>query len=588
MATAHIVTPPDGPAVGRAEPSEEAFAAGLRDAAYESLGGVATSLAFAYVLWTAVAGLRVGFQAGWTLILLVGIVTAGGMVGVRVAFDRGLMPRRYAHALLGIVLATAIVHALLRWCLFGGTQETGQLVLVLFVVGILCLSGRWLVALLAMGVVGWAVLGWCINAPWPEPYISVFLLSAPAIAFLLRRMRVGILRRTFAEILKREAAYEHTLKQSEEELRVLFDSSTDLIQSVAPDGRFIRVNPRWRETLGYTADEVLNLKIRDIIHPDSLAHCQEVFKNLIRTGETAESVEATFVTKDGRAITVEGNVSCRLAAGRPVVMSAIFRDVTERRRAEEYLRRAKDAAEEANRARRDLVLSISHDLRIPLNAIYGYRDILLETELTTEQRDLLGRIESAAATLLTFVNDLLEFSRMEAGKLKLRPREFRVRDFLKNSLDALAQQAGSKRLCLLSETAEDVPETLVGDEDLLRRIVTNLVANAVKFTEAGYVMVRAALAGDGAQSIVVRFEVSDTGIGLAPEDQRRVFEAFARLNSHHRGSGLGLAICKQIVELLGGEIGVESEPGRGSTFWFTAPLTRVSVGREPAVGRFTD
>ena len=259
--------------------------------------------------------------------------------------------------------------------------------------------------------------------------------------------------------------------------------------------------------------------------------------------------------------------------GSPALL-AVGQDVTEQRQATQ-LRQAMESAEAINRARRDFVASVSHDLRNPLNVISGYTNILLEDDLPAEKRDLLKRVDTATNQLLWLTNDLLDFSKIDAGKLDLQPRDFDVRELLSSSFEEFVDEARRRGLHTSSRVADEIPERLVGDPDRLRQILVNLLANALKFTPTGHIRVNTSSHEKDGEHVVVRFEVVDTGIGLTPEACTKLFQPFVQVGtSHLEGTGLGLAICKKLVEHMDGQIGVESTPGHGSTFWFAIPLAK--------------
>lgn len=233
---------------------------------------------------------------------------------------------------------------------------------------------------------------------------------------------------------------------------------------------------------------------------------------------------------------------------------------------------ARDLAERETRGRRDLIAHTSHDLRTPINVIWGYKDMLLDSKLTSEQRQFVERIGRAADQLRRLSNDLLDLSRADAGDIEIRTRDFSLQRVLTQSVEPFEAEARSRGLRLSHDTSPDVPDTLVGDPDRLRQILTNLIGNALKFTPAGGIHIGVTR---GTESEGVVFEVSDTGIGIAPDEQERIFEAFAQVpGSHYEGSGLGLAICRRLVDRMGGRIELRSSPDEGSTFRIHLPLPR--------------
>ena len=258
----------------------------------------------------------------------------------------------------------------------------------------------------------------------------------------------------------------------------------------------------------------------------------------------------------------------------------------------EQLRRAKHAAEKASRAKSEFLANMSHEIRTPMNGILGMAELLRGTPLASQQREYLALIETSAEALLRLLNDILDFSKIEAGKLALDPAEFRLRDMLVGTLQTLAARAASKGLELAYDIPSSVPDLLVGDAGRLRQIVVNLVGNAIKFTEQGEIVVTVQAEAIEPQRARLRFVVRDTGIGIPPDKQHLLFQAFSQVDSsasrRFGGTGLGLAISAQLVRMMGGRIGVRSEPGQGSEFYFTAAFGTAEskaeqTPREPAV-----
>jgi signal transduction histidine kinase/CheY-like chemotaxis protein/HPt (histidine-containing phosphotransfer) domain-containing protein len=251
------------------------------------------------------------------------------------------------------------------------------------------------------------------------------------------------------------------------------------------------------------------------------------------------------------------------------------------------LERTTALALESTRLKSEFLANMSHEVRTPMNGVIGMTELLLSTPLDVRQRRYANTIATSANSLMTVINDILDFSKIEAQKLEVKKSEFSLRDLVEDLTVLLSERAHAKRLELATHIQPDVPEQVIGDPDRLRQVLANLLANAIKFTETGEVVVRVGALGGTPERLLVRFEVIDTGIGIAPEDYKRLFQAFSQLDGSktrkYGGTGLGLAISRKLVELMGGTLEVESTPGQGSRFWFELPLESVGRTDEPKV-----
>ncbi len=386
---------------------------------------------------------------------------------------------------------------------------------------------------------------------------------------------------------------EEALRESEERFRGTFENAAVGIVHSDPAGRFLRVNGTYCAIVGYSREELLQMTLQDIIHPEELAAFAELYASSFTRGESpAFGWERRYLRKDGSTVWVDVFASFqRDASGRPAYAIAAVQDISERKRLEGELRKAKDVAEAANRAKDEFLANVSHEIRTPMNAILGMTELVLDTPLDEDQRQGLKTVKSAADSLLGLINDLLDFSKIEAGKLELVPGDFSLRGAVGDTLRALAVRAHKKGLELVYQVQPDVPDALIGDASRLRQVLLNLAGNAVKFTDEGEVVVRVEIEGDspppspGAEEVRLRFTVRDTGIGIPPDQQERIFRAFeqedASITRRYGGTGLGLTIAARLVGLMGGTITVDSVPGRGSTFAFTARFGRQPHPPEP-------
>ena len=363
------------------------------------------------------------------------------------------------------------------------------------------------------------------------------------------------------------------------ELAAIVESSQDAIFSRGLDGVITSWNAGAHRLFGYAAEEVLGRSGSLLLPPDRLDDEPRVLE-AIKRGERIAHFETVRVRKDGSPAPVSLSASPVVdAGGRVVGVSSIARDITDQKRAAEDLQKAKEAAEAASRAKSEFLASMSHEIRTPMNGVFGMLDLALDTELQPEQRHYLERARASADLLLRVINDILDFSKIEAGRLDLEPAPFSLRESLGEAIKAFGPRAHRKELELALHVRPDAPDGVVGDAMRLGQVLTNLVGNAIKFTDQGEVILEAGVEsatepGDG--QVCLHFAVTDTGPGIPPDKQRLIFGAFAQADSsmarRFGGTGLGLAISARLVELMGGRIWVESEVGKGSTFHFTACL----------------
>ncbi|MQX37061.1 PAS domain S-box protein [Roseospira navarrensis] len=357
------------------------------------------------------------------------------------------------------------------------------------------------------------------------------------------------------------------------------------VYALDAEGRCTFVNPEAERLIGRSRNELLGADIHALVHYQvengrqvPRDHC--TIQRAIRRGEAYRSDRERFRHADGSVFSV-AITAVPLTEGDSIVGSVtLFQDISDRKRAEDAMSQAREEAEQSNRLKSAFLANMSHEIRTPMNAVIGLTHLALQTELTPRQREYLDNISTAAHNLLAIINDILDFSKVEAGKMSLEHVQFRLSEILNGAVMVVRPKVIDKGLTLTLHIDRDVPDSWMGDPVRLGQVITNLVSNAVKFTESGRVTITVSLgtpdAEDGRRPLAV--SVSDTGIGMSPRQQSHLFEAFNQLDSsttrRFGGTGLGLAISRQILDLMNGTIAVDSSPGVGSTFHVTVPLDR--------------
>jgi PAS domain S-box-containing protein len=363
------------------------------------------------------------------------------------------------------------------------------------------------------------------------------------------------------------------LKAGEEQLRAIIDNLPSVVILKDRDGRHLMINAFFEQATGFSAEKVLGRRDDEFMQREVAERIMAEDRAALESGRPHKFEEQVPHPDGTLHAYLTTKVPLRDEQGAPFALIILATDITTRKQLEREALEAKEQAEEATRAKSDFLANMSHEIRTPMNAILGMSHLALQTDLTPKQRDYLSKIDGASKALLRIINDILDFSKIEAGKLDIENIEFNLDDVVDNLAAMLVVKVEEKGLELLFRIDPAIPRSLVGDPLRLGQILLNLAGNAVKFTEQGEIVLAAKLLEKSADNALIRFSVQDSGIGLSSQEQEKLFQSFTQADTSTTrkfgGTGLGLAISKRLVSLMGGDIGVDSAPGRGSTFWFT-------------------
>lgn len=402
----------------------------------------------------------------------------------------------------------------------------------------------------------------------------------PAIAYSIPVVKEGQtigLRGIFLDISERKRT-EQSLQESENKFRGLAEESPVGVY-IVQDWLFKYVNPKFAGIFGYSVEEmILKMGPKDIVLPMDWPKVEEGLQKKLAGVIESLYYEIRGLTKKGDLVDIEVFGTRTIFESKPAVVGTVL-DITERKHIVDDLLRAKEAAEEAARVKSDFLANMSHEIRTPMNAVMGMTSLILETDLSAEQKEYLETIRNSGQALLAIINDILDFSKIEKGKIELERQPFHLQSCIEEALDLISPQAREKDLRLHYRTEGNIPEKMVCDASRIRQVLVNLLSNAVKFTEYGEIEVQSSVSKLPDDGYEVHISVRDTGIGIPQETSGKLFLPFSQADAStsrkYGGTGLGLAISKKLVELMGGRIWFESEEGKGSTFHFTVHANEV-------------
>jgi PAS domain S-box-containing protein len=433
-----------------------------------------------------------------------------------------------------------------------------------------------------------------VSAIYREDYHVVKGLESGAVDFITKPINPDILKgkikvfldlyyqkkRLLSEINER-IQIQKALEQNNYLLNTLFQSIPDILYYKSPDGDYKGCNKSFEKYFGVEESQIIGKKDEDIFEIGLAGDLGILESQLKKTLKTVEK-ELWVKLNGDKAVLLEYHVNPILdTTGQLTGMIGIARDTTERHNDKQALHQAKDDADTANLAKSMFLANMSHEIRTPMNGIIGMTDILMETELSQEQIEFLQIIKLSGDNLLSIINDILDFSKIEAGKINLEKINFNLREKVDETIKMLSFQAQKKGLHLKCEFIGDLPTSINGDPLRTKQILINLINNAIKFTCTGGVDCEVALFEQTETRVKLIFKVNDSGLGISQEGKAKLFSSYSQLDSSitrkFGGTGLGLTISKRLVELMNGEIGVESEEGKGSMFWFTAEFDRSGV-----------
>jgi len=415
--------------------------------------------------------------------------------------------------------------------------------------------------------------------------IKRFGSAAPVMSDgLIAEIRKAVSLPSREELMAEVTQKNEELAESQRFLQSVLENIRSVVYAKDMDGRYTFMNSEWEETMGLCRETSVGKTDLELFPGETGLEFRKNDLKVMQSGEV-NMTEEPFLTKEGKSITLLSIKVPMMNDGRVIGLCGISTDITDRKHMEGELIAAKRVAEDAAQAKADFLANMSHEIRTPMNAIMGMAYLVQKTELTVKQKDYIDKIYRSGQHLLGIINDILDFSKIEAGKLDIEYADFKLGGVLENLSNLIGEKCAEKGLELIFDVDPEVPEDLRGDPLRLGQILINYTNNSVKFTEKGEIIVRIRKLKQEDDECLLKFEVQDTGIGLTEEQKGKLFQSFQQADTSTTrkfgGTGLGLAISKRLATLMGGEVGVESTFGAGSTFWFTALLHKGEISGEP-------
>ena len=444
------------------------------------------------------------------------------------------------------------------------------------------------------------------NANFKDTYCAEIIVNAEVFGTLnfsdsiSRERELKSHEREIVELMARDIGHaiatwqsKEALQKSEQRFRSTFEQAAVGVAHISPDGRFIKVNQRLCNIVGYDSDRLLELKFQEITHPDDLSSDLEYVRQMLAGTISTYSMEKRYIRSNGSIVWITLTVSLvKNGLGEPEYFISVIEDISDRKQTEIALEESRTELKQANQAKDAFIAHMSHELRTPLNSILGFSSILQkDTRLTPQQLNSINIVHQSGQHLLTLINDILDLSKITAQKLQLEPQKFHLRQFLNDISTIFSLRAQQKGLEFSLQISPSVPVFVGADETRLRQVLLNLLSNAVKFTETGSVTLTVSNLSDCeaiSESHLIRFQVEDTGIGIPTDKFTDIFAPFGQLNSNagnHAGTGLGLTISHNIVQLMSGQIQVESQVSQGSKFWFDLKLSELNEVLSPKLSK---